>query len=226
MTTIYLIRHAECKMNQEFNLIGGRSNDSPLTKDGIAQAEFLGKRLERENINFDAVYSSPAIRTIKTQEISYPYAKAIICEDLQELCQGEWTGRKRIEVYTPETLEKIRRDGWNFAPPGGESQRIVGKRVLNELNNIIKDKNNSDMIGIYTHGGSIRYLLATLDLIPKKDAWKVPIDNTSITELEYKNNKYYLKRINDSSHLIHALTSNNDETKKNILENLLATSCS
>lgn len=226
MTTLYLIRHAECEMNLEFDLIGGRSNDSPLTRIGIIQSMMLHNRFRMNNTKFDAVYASPAIRTIRTQEISYPYAKAVICENLQELCQGEWTGRKRTEVYTPETLEKIRKDGWNFAPPNGESQNYVGQRVLNELDKIVKGRNNGEIIGVYTHGGAIRYSLAELGLIPKKDAWKISIENTSITELEYSNGIYKLIRLNDALHLCSKLTNNDEQKKKAILEGLLATSCS
>eukprot|EP00775_Hariotina_reticulata_P012302 gene12302-12438_t len=38
-------------------------------------------------------------------------------------------GKPRPECYPPETLAVIKADPWNFAAPGGESQRQVEHRV-------------------------------------------------------------------------------------------------
>jgi broad specificity phosphatase PhoE len=90
---------------------------------------------------------------------------------------------------------------------------------------MVKNRNDKGCIGVYTHGGAIRYLLARLDLMPKKDAWKVPINNTSITELEYKNGIYTLVRLNDSKHL--SLDDKDlEERKIEFMNFLLTNSCS
>lgn len=39
-------------------------------------------------------------------------------------------GKPRHECYTPEVLAAIQADGWNFAAPGGESQRQLEERVV------------------------------------------------------------------------------------------------
>ena len=69
MLEIYFIRHAECEMNLLVHLIGGRSNDSPLSSLGACQAHLLGSRFKHEGLKFDYVYCSPAIRTVSTASI-------------------------------------------------------------------------------------------------------------------------------------------------------------
>jgi hypothetical protein len=39
-------------------------------------------------------------------------------------------GKPRQECYTPEVLAAIQADNWNFAAPGGESQRQLEERVV------------------------------------------------------------------------------------------------
>ena len=50
-------------------------------------------------------------------------ASIVLSEELLELSQGTWEGAGRAECYTPQVLEEIKRDPWNFAAPGGESQK-------------------------------------------------------------------------------------------------------
>lgn len=44
---------------------------------------------------------------------------------LQELSQGEWEGKPRDEIYTPEMRQKMNYGQPDFRPPAGESQRQV-----------------------------------------------------------------------------------------------------
>ena len=109
MLELYFIRHAECEANTHPEIIGGRSNSSPLTANGKEQARKLYQRLN--NINFDEIFCSPAVRAIETARIGIgSLEKIIITDKLQELDQGEWTGKVRKDTYTPETLEIISKD--------------------------------------------------------------------------------------------------------------------
>lgn len=49
----------------------------------------------------------------------------VCCTVMQE-------GRPRHECYTPQVLQQIQADNWNFAAPGGESQRQLEERVVSE----------------------------------------------------------------------------------------------
>lgn len=54
-----------------------------------------------------------------------------------ELDQGEWEGAVRRECFTPDLTAAFAADpwglAWDFAPPGGESQRQVEQRMAEYL---------------------------------------------------------------------------------------------
>ena len=113
---VALIRHAESVANTQLHVIGGRSNHSPLTAAGEQQAVELGEKLKAVGYSPDVIYSSPAVRTLETARIALAvtgYPKVVQVDDrLQELEQGEWTGRLRADTYTPRMSARIARSGW------------------------------------------------------------------------------------------------------------------
>lgn len=197
-STFYLIRHAEAEINL-LDIVGGRSNHSPLTPNGNNQASKLGGRLDK--IEFDYVLCSPSLRTKQTMEISLGKRKleTKFLDDLQELSQGEWEGKPRKEIYSGERIVQISKDNWNFCPPGGESQSRVANRIRWTLESEAVKRPGKYFV--YTHGGAIKYFLAEVFNLPKTKIWNVPIDNTSITKLKYNQGFWKLEYQNDFSHL-------------------------
>lgn len=142
-TKIFIARHAECEMNLIYDeIIGGRSNESPLSELGEAQAAQLGRYILNHEINPDFYFASPAVRArdtidivLKTMGLSQPVT---IDERLLEMSQGDAEGKPRKEIYTDAVLAAIRRQLLDFALPGGESMNEVGERVLEWLNEVAK----------------------------------------------------------------------------------------
>ncbi len=204
MLDLYLIRHAESEVNNHEELIGGRSNDSPLSLNGKHQAILLSKRLA--NI-FDELYSSTAKRAIDTAqpvgEISgYSIDDIIKTPELLELDQGDWEGKPRVEIYTPEVLARINADNWNFTPPNGESQRIVEERMLGWVNkNLVSRYPGNLVVGVFTHGMAIKCLLRGILGFSSGMTYKIVLDNTSITRLKYSDKGWHLITVNDTAHL-------------------------
>lgn len=205
MTDLYLIRHAQCEINCRPEYIWGRTNESPLTERGEREAAALGTRLNREQIIFHQIYSSPAIRpwmTITRAAPYFPRDKIIVAPELQELDQGTWTGRLRAEIYTPEQKTIIDKDNWNFAAPGGESQAHVGARMYSLVEEaVMKSPYASSLVAFSTHGIAIKCLLSILLDADRAMTWRWQIDNTSITQLRYEQERWWPIRINDAAHL-------------------------
>lgn len=65
---LFLARHGETVSNAVGRALGG-GGDSPLTANGVRQAEEMGKLLA--GITFDAVYSSPLGRAVDTVRIAF-----------------------------------------------------------------------------------------------------------------------------------------------------------
>jgi len=61
---IYLLRHGDASSDSRYN-----DNDRPLTELGVSQATLIGTLLQRINIVFDVVLSSPLKRAIDTTSI-------------------------------------------------------------------------------------------------------------------------------------------------------------
>ncbi len=203
---IYLIRNAESEVNFK-KTVGGRSNSKKITKKGITQSKKLGARLKK--IKFNVIYCSPAIRTQQTAQFCL---KAMgkspniikLEPSLLELSQGDWEGKPKKQIYQRQDVVKaLKKDCWNFVPGDtikGESQAMVAKRMKKWLKQIIK-KSPKGNIAAFTHAYTIKYLLADLFNLDKTLAYKIPIDNTSITIIEYKDGKPICAVKNDTSHL-------------------------
>ena len=194
-------------MNNMDHLICGRSLDTPISEKGIYQANLLGRRLRLLGVEFDEVYSSTARRTLETAlnvglELGFSREDILQTPELLELDQGEWEGKLRDEIYTPERLRLINGDNWNFTPPGGESQRDVEERVLGWINNNLVSRYSQGITaGIFTHGFAIKCLLRGVMEFSPSITYRLDIDNTSVTRLKYSENGWSVIKINDASHL-------------------------
>lgn len=207
MLDIYLIRHAESESNKNSKYVGGRTNSTPLSDRGKLQAQALAQRLFFENAVFDEVYSSTAERTQRTAQfvcnkLGFSLDKIVLSDDLLELSQGDWEGKPRVEVYTPETLASINSDNWNFKAPNGESQKEVEERMYSFIQIYLLPRYDKDLkVGIFGHGTAIKCLLRKIMDFTPKITYKMGIDNTSITQLRYTDRGWHPIRINDCAHL-------------------------
>lgn len=98
MLRVHFVRHAESEMNMTTDIVCGRSNGTPLTERGRAQAEAVVPTLlsNADVWPIIGIISSPAIRTLAT---AAPLGRLLGLEDkivveplLQELDQGSNTG--------------------------------------------------------------------------------------------------------------------------------------
>jgi len=208
MIDLYLIRHAKSEANETPHLITGRSNHSPLSEKGERQAHLLGERFRDEGITFDDVYSSTAVRTQETAKIVCSYIGfsldgIVANDDFLELDQGDWVGRDRNEIYTPEVLQKINSNNWQFRPPNGESQKEVEDRMYARIEQDVLQQVDQDLrVAVFGHGMAIKCFLRRVMEFTPNITYRIWIKNTGITQLHYKEDGWYPIRINDSSHLI------------------------
>ena len=208
---LLLFRHGESAMNVQQGVIGGQSNDAILTTKGEKQAKALGKRLRRDGLVFDRLYSSTAVRAKQTAMLACAELKGkhhvIETREVLELCQGEWTGLARSVVYDEAFLKKIEQEQMFFRPPGfsqvdsytdkdgrltapsGESQFDVEIRVARFVDKLLDGctvpADSLLTVGVFMHGMAIRCFLRRILGAGPASAVHMDTANTSITELRY-----------------------------------------
>lgn len=169
MTRLYFIRHGESTINQHPDLIGGRSNHIDLTDKGVRQAKAFGKWLTTSSIRPDAVYFSPAIRTVQTMDYSLEAAnfdlECVSDPRIQELAQGIKEGASRKETYSDEVLAQIARETLDFKFPGGESIADTMSRMLDFVTDT-SAKHPDQTVLVYGHGFATRALAGAIDRLP------------------------------------------------------------
>lgn len=203
VTEFYFVRHGETEVNKEAIRIGGESAWAELTDRGKDQARALGNHLK--SIKFDAYYTSDVIRTQQTARYFFEareniYQKVTRDHLLTEQSQGDWEGRIRTEVYSPEIKSQL---GWAFIPGDrikGESQQQVAERMVLWMKEKIKEHPNQ-LVFVFSHGLAIRYLVAEVLNLNRETAYTIPIDNTSITIIRCEDNTFSCPLLNDTSHL-------------------------
>ena len=221
---LYFIRHAQSEANLIFAIICGQNIPSVLSPLGNEQAVLLGKRLKYENIKFDYLFSSTAIRAKQTADVvlnlmNIDTSKIITTNALLEQSQGMWEGMNRNLCYTPEIMQQMNETHIEFSAPQGESMRMVQKRAVEFLEPFIEqakkqsiEENREIIIGIFTHANLIRTVLQYYLQSNPKHAWLIGQNNTAITEILLNQYGTSLVRVNDSGHLAFLIPETSDKS--------------
>ncbi|MFB3882613.1 MAG: histidine phosphatase family protein [Armatimonadota bacterium] len=201
-TTLILARHGETEWNLSGRIQG--HTDSPLTALGAEQHRRVADRLSA--VNIAAVYASPSGRASDLGELiaAQHGLSPIFAEDLRERCYGRFEGLTLAQIAEENSTAL---DSWLvhpnrelLAPPKGETQADMSRRVMSSLRDIIT-RHPGETVAVATHGGPIKSaVFAVLD-IPIA-AWdRTWVTNGSLTTIRGLPDSLRVACFNDTCHL-------------------------
>ncbi|MGH3689117.1 MAG: histidine phosphatase family protein [Microbacterium sp.] len=130
---LLLARHGQTSWNLQHRLQG--QLDSPLTEEGIAQAQAIAERVADAGVR--TVCSSPLGRAMQTSIIIADRIGAALVEvpELTELDHGELAGKTwdEIDDAYPTAREERAANRYGWAFPGGESYAQARARARKAL---------------------------------------------------------------------------------------------
>jgi broad specificity phosphatase PhoE len=174
--SIFLIRHGETLGNASRTV---QLPDNPLSPRGMAQAERLARRLEREGIA--SVLSSDLARAVATADYLRRATRAPVRYDplLQERNFGDIRGTPYAELgfdmFAP-----------GYAPPNGESWEVFHARVdrawalVQQAAAVAKGN-----LAVVTHGLVCRSLVGRHLILPDGQEAPERWENTALTIIDY-----------------------------------------
>ena len=177
---LILIRHGQSEWNALNQFTGWKDPD--LTAKGIEEAHNAGRIINNLKINFDLVFTSALIRAQNTaeiilKEINQPLS-TIKNQALNERNYGDLAGLNKDDARKRWGDEQVHiwRRSYDVPPPGGESLKDTGERVLpffmkEILPHVCEGKN----VLVAAHGNSLRSLIKFLDNISDEDIVKLEI---------------------------------------------------
>ena len=177
---LILIRHGQSEWNALNQFTGWK--DPGLTSKGVEEARNAGKIINNLKINFDLVFTSALIRAQNTaeiilKEINQPLS-TIKNQALNERNYGDLAGLNKDDARKRWGDEQVHiwRRSFDIPPPGGESLKDTGERVLpffmkEILPYVCKGKN----VLVAAHGNSLRSLIKFLDNISDEEIVKLEI---------------------------------------------------
>ncbi|MDD3027935.1 MAG: phosphoglycerate mutase family protein [Erysipelotrichaceae bacterium] len=162
MTRFYVVRHGETLFNRKNKVQG--ACDSPLTKNGIAQAEAIISQIDK--VDFDGVYSSISERAFDTATIITSGKYEInITKQIKEMNFGYLEGEDNGVLLKPEhdgDWMKTFEEGFEYA--GGESFQQVHKRLIDFISEVAELHPDGNVL-LVSHG----LIVTSLGLIADYD---------------------------------------------------------
>lgn len=195
MKELWWIRHGETDWNLAGRIQG--SADVELNETGISQARALARRLQE--VTFDAVYASDLARAVRTAHLATCGADVRSDPRLRELAYGMLEGARWAEL-SDEQAEAARH--WHEdplrrrLPGGGESYDDLAARVAA----FVADLPAEGRFAAFAHGGTIRSALYTILGHPNGSAWRLAIDNCSVTRLRFDDRGVTILTVNEGVH--------------------------
>ena len=177
---LILIRHGQSEWNALNQFTGWKDPD--LTAKGIEEAHNAGKLIKSLKINFDLVFTSALVRAQNTagiilEEINQSLS-TIKNQALNERNYGDLAGLNKDDARKRWGDDQVHiwRRSYDIPPPGGESLKDTGERVLpffmkEILPHVCEGKN----VLVAAHGNSLRSLIKFLDNISDEDIVKLEI---------------------------------------------------
>ena len=177
---LILIRHGQSEWNALNQFTGWKDPD--LTAKGIEEAHNAGRIINNLKINFDLVFTSALIRAQNTaeiilKEINQPLS-TIKNQALNERNYGDLAGLNKDDARKRWGDEQVHiwRRSYDIPPPGGESLKDTGERVLPFfMKEILPHVCDGKNILVAAHGNSLRSLIKFLDDISDEDIVKLEI---------------------------------------------------
>ena len=177
---LILIRHGQSEWNALNQFTGWK--DPGLTAKGIEEAHNAGRIINNLKINFDLVFTSALVRAQNTAEIILEEINQSLStiknQALNERNYGDLAGLNKDDARKRWGDEQVHiwRRSYDIPPPGGESLKDTGERVLpffmeEILPHVCEGKN----VLVAAHGNSLRSLIKFLDNISDEDIVKLEI---------------------------------------------------
>ncbi len=191
----YYVRHGETIFNVK-NLSQGCC-DSPLTKNGIKQAQKTRDKLK--DIHFDQVFSSSSERAMDTAHIILEnhQNQLIPLKGLKEMSFGY------LEASSVDDMNMSK--CWNrkdFTQFEGENREIFEIRIKDTFQEIISMCNDNDTVLIVSHRGYFFYMLEALfgenlDALEKQNPNMMAtlIPNASVARFIYEDGTWKLEEM-------------------------------
>lgn len=199
---LYLVRHGETEWNRLKKFQGQLNSD--LTDIGIEQAKALGKYLEKENIDFDFVYSSPQERAYNTAKLIKEDFQIITDSRLMEMAFGKWEGMD-VELIKEESAENFHNffnssDKYDHRPHEAESFESLESRIRLFLDEI-KEKYKGKNVLVVSHGVTLKVFVKIIKNQNLKEfSESGGIFNTSLSLIIY-DKKWDIKYLSKLDHL-------------------------
>ena len=178
---LVLVRHGQSEWNA-LNLFTGWK-DPGLTDQGRQEANQAGQLIQSLNLDFDVMFTSALVRAQLTGDIILNIIKqthipTIKNQALNERNYGDLAGLNKDDARAKWGAEQVQiwRRSFDTPPPGGESLKDTGERVMPYFNQeilpLIKKGQN---ILISAHGNSLRSMIKFLDNISDTEIVKLEI---------------------------------------------------
>ena len=163
---LYLARHAETVFNRARRMQGNDAH-TPLTRDGIAQAEAMGAALHRHFADsgepIPHLWASPAGRTLQTAAIVAEHLGLDFFDihhdpRLREIEVGRWTGRDYAQIIAEEgEILDMEHRLFRMPIPDGEHYTDIALRLRSWL----ADAGSAPAL-VISHGMTARVLRGLL----------------------------------------------------------------
>jgi probable phosphoglycerate mutase len=200
-TELFVVRHGQTIWNQQRRLQG--QMDSPLTQEGLKQAESLAERLASKKI--DVIYSSDLGRTMLTARfVSARMSGMQVYPDvrLRERNFGIFHGLNWEEIMKryPEEGKNEKSGNADFIIPEGESRQQVLERSRDFMDEMLVKHPGKCILAI-THGGIVSSIVRIVLNIPINAPRRFYLPNTALNVFEHTGTEWFIKTLGEISFL-------------------------
>jgi len=178
VSQLVFVRHGQTDANRNGVLLGRL--DVPLNDAGREQAAVVATRVAL--LAPARIVTSPLVRAADTAQIVAVACGLEVDVDarLIEVDYGEYDGMALAEL--PSDLVWKWRNEADFAPPGGESLASVGKRMGEYTSEVLDSLAEGPMVAV-SHVSPIKAAVLWALGLPELYAWRLRLDNASVTRL-------------------------------------------